>query len=263
MVANGRQGSPRFKGWLRWVKRVKRFFEKSAFWDRLITIPIEAFSLLGRLEGLGTGGAVALNRRSFAAQQEQMWSRQRQAHAICVKQGRDLLRRGQFRQVSCETSLFLVFVLFFYFGFWSFLFWYFVYIFLFSFSGANPIPTFVVNCFWQICLFLLFCTASIMACFAQWNLPNIKHLTGAKDKRGVRDRPWHAPWAFRKEQKRFSHGHLQQAWRGNCCELFRQEIGPKGLLTSSFICPLAPQLPSPTGAHPLPIIKKEKYMGQS
>ena len=99
------------------VKRVKRFFEKSAFWDRLITIPIEAFSLLGRLEGLGTGGAVALNRRSFAAQQEQMWSRQRQAHAICVKQGRELLRRGQFRQVSCETSLFLVFVLFFYFGF--------------------------------------------------------------------------------------------------------------------------------------------------
>ena len=137
MVANGRQGSPRFKGWLRWVKRVKRFFEKSAFWDRLITIPIEAFSLLGRLEGLGTGGAVALTRRSFAAQQEQMWSRQRQAHAICVKQGRELLRRGQFRQVSCETSLFLVFVLFFYFGFWSFLFWYFVYIFLFSFSGAK------------------------------------------------------------------------------------------------------------------------------
>ena len=56
----------------------------------------QAFSLLGRLEGLGTGGAAALTRRSFAAQQEQMWSRQRQAHAICVKQGRDLLRRGQF-----------------------------------------------------------------------------------------------------------------------------------------------------------------------
>ena len=44
---------------------------------------------------------------------------------------------------------------------------------------------------------------------------------------------------------------------------FLQEIGPKGLLTSSFICPPAPPLPSPTGAHPLPIIKKEKYMGQS
>ena len=87
----------------------------------------------------------ARDRRSSCFNQEKlcctagayMWSRQRQAHAICVKQGRDLLRRGQFRQVSCETSLFLVFVLFFYFGFWSFLFWYFVYIFLFSFSGAK------------------------------------------------------------------------------------------------------------------------------
>ena len=56
----------------------------------------QAFSLLGRLEGLGTGAAAALSRRSYAAQQEQMWSRQRQAHALCVKQGRDLLRRGQF-----------------------------------------------------------------------------------------------------------------------------------------------------------------------
>ena len=174
-----------------------------------------------------------------------MWSRQRQAHAICVKQGRELLRRGQFRQVSCETSLFLVFVLFFYFGFWSFLFWYFVYIFLFSFSGANPIPTFVVNCFWQICLFLLFCTVSIMACFAQWNLPDIKHLTGAKDKRGVRDRPWHAPWAFRKEQKRFSHGHLQQAWRGNCCELFSPGNWPK---RAPYVIIYLP--PSPTTAKP-------------
>ena len=55
----------------------------------------QAFSLLGRLEGLGTGAA-ALGRRTFAAQQEEMWSRQRQAHALCVRQGRDLLRRGQF-----------------------------------------------------------------------------------------------------------------------------------------------------------------------
>ena len=56
----------------------------------------QAFSLLGRLEGLGAGAAAALGRRSYAAQQEQLWSRQRQAHALCVKQGRDLLRRGQF-----------------------------------------------------------------------------------------------------------------------------------------------------------------------
>ena len=56
----------------------------------------QAFSLLGRLEGLGAGAGAALGRRSYAAQQEQLWSRQRQAHALCVKQGRDLLRRGQF-----------------------------------------------------------------------------------------------------------------------------------------------------------------------
>ena len=56
----------------------------------------QAFSLLGRLEGLGAGAAAALGRRSQAAQLEQLWSRQRQAHALCVKQGRDLLRRGQF-----------------------------------------------------------------------------------------------------------------------------------------------------------------------
>ena len=56
----------------------------------------QAFSLLGRLEGLGAGAAVAAGRRSWAAQQEYNWSRQRQAHALCLKQGRDLLRRGQF-----------------------------------------------------------------------------------------------------------------------------------------------------------------------
>ena len=56
----------------------------------------QAFSLLGRLEGLGAGAAAALGRRSFAAEQEQRWSRQRKAHALCVQQGRDLLRRGQF-----------------------------------------------------------------------------------------------------------------------------------------------------------------------
>ena len=55
----------------------------------------QAFSLLGRLEGLGAGAGAALG-RSYAAQQEQLRSRQRQAHALCVKQGRDLLRRGQF-----------------------------------------------------------------------------------------------------------------------------------------------------------------------
>ena len=45
----------------------------------------QAFSL-GRLEGLGSGAA-AIGRRSFAARQEEMWSRQRQAHALCVEAG--------------------------------------------------------------------------------------------------------------------------------------------------------------------------------
>ena len=54
-----------------------------------------AFSL-GRQEGLGAGAAAAQGRRSQAAHQEHLWRRQRQAHALCVRQGRDILRRGQF-----------------------------------------------------------------------------------------------------------------------------------------------------------------------
>ena len=55
-----------------------------------------ALSLLGRQEGLGAGAAAAQGRRSQAAHQEHLWRRQRQAHALCVRQGRDILRRGQF-----------------------------------------------------------------------------------------------------------------------------------------------------------------------
>ena len=55
----------------------------------------QAFSLLGRLEGLGAGAAAAQGRRNQAARQEQLWRRQRQAHALCIRQGRDILRRGQ------------------------------------------------------------------------------------------------------------------------------------------------------------------------
>ena len=56
----------------------------------------QAFSLLGRQEGLGAGAAAAQGRRSQAAHQDHLWRRQRQAHALCVRQGRDILRRGQF-----------------------------------------------------------------------------------------------------------------------------------------------------------------------
>ena len=55
----------------------------------------QAFSLLGRLEGLGAGAAAAQGRRNQAARQEQLWWRQRQAHDLCIRQGRDILRRGQ------------------------------------------------------------------------------------------------------------------------------------------------------------------------
>ena len=55
----------------------------------------QAFSLLGRLEGLGAGAAAAQGRRNQAARQEQLWRRQRQAHALCTRQGKDILRRGQ------------------------------------------------------------------------------------------------------------------------------------------------------------------------
>ena len=73
----------------------------------------QAFSLLGRLEGLGTGGAAALTRRSFAAQQEQMWSRQRPF----VSNKQEICREeGNFTRVSCQTSLFFIFIL-------VFLFW--------------------------------------------------------------------------------------------------------------------------------------------
>ena len=55
----------------------------------------QAFSLLGRLEGLGPGAAGAAQRRTFATQMEVRWRNLRQAQALSVSQGRDLLRRGQ------------------------------------------------------------------------------------------------------------------------------------------------------------------------
>ena len=55
----------------------------------------QAFSLLGRLEGLGPGAAGAARRRSFANMMELRWRNLRQAQALSVRQGRDILRRGQ------------------------------------------------------------------------------------------------------------------------------------------------------------------------
>ena len=60
-------------------------------------VKAQAFSLLGRLEGLGQGAAAAGRRRSFALQQEWQWSNLRRAHALSVRQGKTVLRRGQFK----------------------------------------------------------------------------------------------------------------------------------------------------------------------
>ena len=96
------------KFWQFWTSKLKIFQLRTeeaeiaiatAFLRRTFSICAvkgQAFSLLGRLEGLGAGVAAAQGRRSLAAQQENLWRRQRQAHALCVRQGRDILRRGQF-----------------------------------------------------------------------------------------------------------------------------------------------------------------------
>ena len=54
----------------------------AAFFSRTLSVAgvkAQAFSLLGRLEGLGEGLAAAARRRSFALQQEWMWGNLRKA----------------------------------------------------------------------------------------------------------------------------------------------------------------------------------------
>ena len=60
-------------------------------------VKAQTFSLLGRLETLGTGGTAAERRREFAKVQDRQWSALRRAHALSVKQGRSVLRRGHFK----------------------------------------------------------------------------------------------------------------------------------------------------------------------
>ena len=60
-------------------------------------VKAQAFSLLGRLETLGSGATAAERRREFAVLQERQWSGLRRAHALSVEQGRAILRRGRFR----------------------------------------------------------------------------------------------------------------------------------------------------------------------
>ena len=108
------------------------------------------YQLLGRLEGLGAGAAAALGRRSYTAQQEMLWSRQRQAHALCVKQGRDLLRRGQFYMKWLFDSLFCVFV---------FPFAFFVYFFLYFLLSFWHLLNWLL-CYLTLCFDILYATLS-------------------------------------------------------------------------------------------------------
>ena len=58
------------------------------------TVKAQAFSLLGRLEGLGPGAAAARNRRQQAAELDRQWRRQQQAYMLSQKQGWQIHRFG-------------------------------------------------------------------------------------------------------------------------------------------------------------------------
>jgi hypothetical protein len=75
---------------------------QTAFLRRTVSVcgvKAQAFSLLGRLEGLGVGGSAAARRRTHALQLERRWGNLRRAHALSVRQGRNILRSGQFMQI--------------------------------------------------------------------------------------------------------------------------------------------------------------------
>ena len=61
------------------------------------SIKAQTSSLLSRLEMIGKNTADSIKRRNFSLQQEVRWSQMRQAHAISLKQGKSLLRKGQFK----------------------------------------------------------------------------------------------------------------------------------------------------------------------
>ena len=59
-------------------------------------VKAQAFSLLGRIEVLGSGTNAANGRRNFAIQLERQYSNIRKAHSLSVRLGRSILRRGLF-----------------------------------------------------------------------------------------------------------------------------------------------------------------------
>ena len=60
----------------------------------LAAIRAQSHSLPGRLEGLGRGVSAAMGRRQEALALERLWKRERQATALSLKNGRNILRRG-------------------------------------------------------------------------------------------------------------------------------------------------------------------------
>ena len=57
-------------------------------------VKAQCLSLLGRLEGLGTGATTAAGRRAKALEQERLWSRERRAHHLATKYGFNFHRGG-------------------------------------------------------------------------------------------------------------------------------------------------------------------------
>ena len=75
---------------------------QTAFLRRTVSIcgvKAQSFSLLARLEGLDSGGSAADRQRAHALQLERRWGNVRRAHALSVRQGRSILRSGQFMQL--------------------------------------------------------------------------------------------------------------------------------------------------------------------
>ena len=60
----------------------------------VMAVKAQCYSLLGRLEGLGTGSLGAAARRFKAEEQEQIWSRERKAYHLSMNQGFNVHRRG-------------------------------------------------------------------------------------------------------------------------------------------------------------------------
>ena len=60
----------------------------------ITAVKAQCHSLLGRLEGIGPGATSAQGRRRRAEEQERLWSRERKAHSLSVKQGFNISRKG-------------------------------------------------------------------------------------------------------------------------------------------------------------------------